>query len=320
MNALLDLTFRGNPLVGSVSDAGELRRSDDLSHDPVSLHARMAEDGYLYLPGLLDPEETLAARLGVMKRLARLGSVDETRPLLDGKYKPGGGLGTMFDFTLDNPALMKVLYDGPMIRFYERFLGGPVTHFDYTWFRVKVPGAASPTQPHYDVVYMGRGTPNLYSSWTPLGDVPFEMGGLIILENSHKSERLRHTYARTDVDKYCENENQARRIVETARVQARDLTGEEQSRIRWNSTGSFAPDAIQARNDLGGRWLTADYKLGDVLVFSMRTLHASSDNHTDRIRISSDSRYQLASEPQDERWIGTRPPAHGIRAKQGMIC
>ena len=33
-----------------------------------------------------------------------------------------------------------------------------------------------------------------------------------------------------------------------------------------------------------------------------------------------DSRYQLASEPVDERWIGVDPPKHGIRAKQGMIC
>lgn len=320
MSALLDLTFRGNRLAECVDDAGELRRSADIAHDPAALHARMAHDGYLYLPGLLDPEEVLAARLEVMKRLARLGAVDESLPLVEGKYKAGGGLGAMFDFTLDNPALMKVLYDGPMIRFYERFLGGPVTHFDYTWFRVKAPGATSPTQPHYDVVYMGRGTPRLYTSWTPLGDVPFEMGGLIILENSHKNERLRHTYARTDVDKYCENENEARRIVEAARAQERELTGDEQSRIRWNSTGSYAPDAIQARKEIGGRWLTADYKLGDVLVFSMRTLHASSDNHTDRIRVSSDSRYQLASEPQDERWIGASPPAHGIRAKQAMIC
>ncbi|MBM3281064.1 MAG: phytanoyl-CoA dioxygenase family protein, partial [Candidatus Handelsmanbacteria bacterium] len=68
------------------------------------------------------------------------------------------------------------------------------------------------------------------------------------------------------------------------------------------------------------RWLSAEYQMGDLLVFSMYTLHASTDNHTDRIRISSDSRYQLASEPVDDRWIGEDPPIHGIRAKRGMVC
>ena len=54
--------------------------------------------------------------------------------------------------------------------------------------RAVSPGPATP--PHMDVVYMGRGTKNLFTSWTPLGDVPLEMGGLIILENSHKHKRI----------------------------------------------------------------------------------------------------------------------------------
>ena len=74
------------------------------------------------------------------------------------------------------------------------------------------------------------------------------------------------------------------------------------------------------RHELGGRWLTADYCMGDLLVFSMYTMHASTDNHTAQIRLSSDSRYQLASDPVDDRWIGDDPPLHGIRAHKAMIC
>jgi len=33
---------------------GELRRSTDLGDDPIALRQRLAEDGYLYLPGYLD--------------------------------------------------------------------------------------------------------------------------------------------------------------------------------------------------------------------------------------------------------------------------
>ena len=79
---------------------------------------------------------------------------------------------------------------------------------------------------------MGRGTKNLYTSWTPLGDVPYEMGGLMLLENSHRLDELKQTYGQTDVDKYCENEGDAAQIVETARAENRELTSEERSRIR----------------------------------------------------------------------------------------
>ena len=68
---------------------------------------------------------------------------------------------------------------------------------------------------------------------------------------------------------------------------------------------------VALRQKLGGRWLTTDFKAGDVLSFSMGTVHASLDNHSKQIRPSTDSRYQLASEPVDERWVGPPPASHG---------
>jgi hypothetical protein len=44
------------------------------------------------------------------------------------------------------------------------------------------------------------------------------------------------------------------------------------------------------------------------------------DNRTNRVRLSTDSRYQLATESADERWMGAEPIAHGPEAKVGMIC
>ena len=77
---------------------------------------------------------------------------------------------------------------------------------------------------------------------------------------------------------------------------------------------------MKLRNDLGGRWLTAEkYEAGDVLIFGMFTVHESLDNATDRIRLSTDTRYQLASEPIDERWVGA-VPGHSEAGKRGKIC
>ena len=315
------LTYRGRKIDTSSECFGALRTSADAAGDRAELWRRLEEDGYLFLPGQLDREEVLVARREVMERLAASGVLDERHPPMDGVFKAGGELtGFLPRLAQDNPALDRVLYAGPMMAFYEFFLGAPVRHFDYTWFRAKTPGPASPTFPHYDIVYMGRGTPRLYTSWTPLGDVPCEMGGLMLLENSHRLETLKGTYGQTDVDLYCENEGNARETVRRARSENRPLRTGEMESIRWNSPGSYSADAAATREEFGGRWLTAEFRAGDLLVFGMFTMHASSDNRTDRIRISSDSRYQLASEEADERWIGPDPPAHGIRAKRGMIC
>ena len=316
------LSYGGVPMDAGPEALGELRRSDDIgSEDIGALRERMAEDGYLFLPGRLCRDEVLAARREVLRRLADSGVVDAVNhDPMAGVVRPGVPIAFAPNLARDNAPLLKVVYDGPMIAFYEGFLGGRVRHFDYTWFRAKTPGPGTMTQPHYDIVYMGRGTTNLWTSWTPLGYVPYDHGGLIVLEGSHRLDELRRTYGATDVDKYCENDGDAGRIVRAAQAEGRELTPEERRSIRWESRGSYGADAIAARQELGGRWLTAEYRTGDLLVLSMYTMHASSDNRSDRIRLSSDTRYQLAAEPVDERWIGDDPPLHGIRAKRALIC
>ena len=314
-------TFKGVELEATPSALGTLRCSDDASGDYAALRQRMQEDGYLFMPGLLDREAVLEARHEVARRLAEVGLLDPTRPVEECIAAAGAEVGFMAEVARDNSQLDAVLYAGPMMDFYRGFLGGPVRHFDYTWLRTKSPGPNA-TQPHYDVVYMGRGTHQLYTSWTPLSDIPMSMGGLMVLENSHRQQELIATYGQQDVDLYCENDPDSSALVADARAAARDLSGEERGRVQWQSPtfGSYSEDADATRRELGGRWLTAEYRMGDLLVFSMYTMHASADNHSDQIRLSSDSRYQLASEPVDERWIGEDPPLHGIRAHRGMIC
>ena len=102
--------------------------------------------------------------------------------------------------------------------------------------------------------------------------------------------------AAKDVDQFCEN-----------RV-GNGYTKMGAAAILRRAAGS---PSIKLRERLGGRWLTTDYRAGDVLIFTIFMVHCSLDNNTDRIRITSDTRYQLAAEPVDERWIGENPIAHG---------
>ncbi len=316
MSAVLELPrlqSRGLDLDLSENAFGYLRSSAALVGDAAALRERMDADGYLFLPGLLPREEALAARTEILARAAADGLLDPDYPVSEGILK--AGLNPYFkpEYAQANAALQKVLYDGPMIAFFERFFGEAVRHFDFTWLRAV--GAGPGTAPHCDTVYMGRGTKNLYTAWTPLGDVPLEVGGLMLLEGSHRRAGRLGDYLRQDVDTYCENGPNAERA----------MAGESNWE-HWDGSfgawdGSISHDPVALRGELCGRWLTCpEYRMGDVLIFTLHTVHGSLDNQTQKLRLSTDTRYQRASEPIDERWIGEQPIGHGAAGKQGKIC
>jgi len=299
------LTAQGRELESSPDALGELCDSRDIRCDMGALRARMQSDGYLYLPGLLNCSDVLEARRDITERLQAAGYLEPSHPTIEAVAKPGIKITFLPELAVNNPTLDKVLYSGPMMEFFTEFLGGQVLHYDFTWFRAVAPGLGAP--PHADAPFMGRGTHRLYTAWTPIGDVDFEQGGLMILEDSPQhSERL-HSYLNKDVDSYCTNSLYAPEI--------------ESGKRWWGAfDGSLSKDPVGLRKKFGGRWLTSEYAVADVLIFSVYTIHASLDNRSRQIRLSSDSRYQLASEPVDERWVGHNPAGHGVAGKRGRIC
>lgn len=280
---------------------GELRRSDDIAHDFDALRARMAEDGYLYIPGYLNRDDVIRARHSILDKLAEEGFVDESYGRYESKAKQGIELAFRPDLANGNKAVEDLVYSGQVMAFYSGLLGGPSMHYDYTWLRAVAPGGYTP--PHYDIVYMGRGTKNIFTAWIPMSDITPGVGGLMILENSHRWEELKSTYGQLDVDEVCVNKEMARRIEDLG-----------------YGFGHLTESPNELRKVFGTRWLTNDFRMGDILTFSMYTLHASTDNNSDVIRLSTDTRYQLASEPADPRWMGEDPPGHGPNARKEMIC
>ncbi|NED97738.1 phytanoyl-CoA dioxygenase family protein [Phytoactinopolyspora alkaliphila] len=275
---------------------GELRRTEP-DRDPTDLQRRLADDGYLYLPGFHDTDHVRAVRADVGARFAADGLLEPgplpdrlvaTESLRSSTVRAG--------IARASSALTGLLYGGRMVSLHEALLGEPIVHFTYTWLRVVPPGLG--TAPHGDGVFMNRGSQRLRTTWTPLVDTSFDLGGLIILEGSHRLPEITDDYGRRDVDTFCRN------------------TGETPG--SWD--GALSHDPAELRDRLGGRWLTADFRAGDVIVFGMFTVHGSLDNTSDQVRMSTDSRYQPASEPTDERWIGPEPIAHGPDAKKGLIC
>jgi len=258
---------------------GALREANALMGDMDALRDRMAEDGYLLIRRLHDPETVRAARRVVLENLQANGQIDAARPL-DVAGIPEGGRGAFLGgarAVTHTPEFLGVVESPELMTFFAQYLQGDAMTYSYKWLRVV--GREGFTGAHYDVVYMGRGTTNLFTCWTPLGEVPYEHGPLAILAGSHRLERVRETYGRMDVD-------------------------------RDNVSGWFSEDPIELADTFGGQWLTTEFQAGDAVIFGMFTMHGSLINETDCYRISCDTRYQRADEPADERWIGDSPIAH----------
>ncbi len=305
-DASQSLTSGGVALESGIDELGVLEDASAELGDTGALRARMARDGYLFLPGLLDRLQVLDARAEITCRLHAAGVLEAgTNPME--ALTESSALSHSLDrnartaLTLHNAALSTLLYDGPMMAFFDRFLGESTRHYDYTWLRAVPPGLGTPC--HADVVYMGRAErERLFTAWTPLGDIDLQQGGLMVLEQSCHSPELEKSYHALDVDAHCTN-------------------GPDQ-RDAWEkgSNGWLGTDPVTIRQRLGGRWLTTAFTAGDVLIFSIFTIHASLDNRSNRFRLSADSRYQPASKLADARWIGANPPGHGPNAKRGLIC
>jgi hypothetical protein len=288
---------RGRRLDMAGDAFGWLRPSE--AGDPEALRSRLAQDGYLFVPGLLDREAVRAARMELL-------ALDD--------------LELRQDYPMRSDVLKSVLHGERMLRFFAALLGAEVRSYDFIWLRHQRPSHG--VEPHCDLVFMGRGTPDVLTCWTPFGDIPLRGGGLMLLEDSHRKSPVRLAeYLQQDVDTYCENGPNAE-AVRSGAMQWEHWQPRAAGR-EWG--GEISGDAVALREEWGGRWLTApEYRMGDVLIFTMRTVHAGTDNESSALRLSTDSRYQRADAPIDERWIrgehGEDPVGHGPAAKQGKIC
>jgi ectoine hydroxylase-related dioxygenase (phytanoyl-CoA dioxygenase family) len=280
-----EITAHGKPVPTNM--LGELHDSTPLLDDPAALRKQIADDGYLYLRGVLDRNRVLDARVAVLSALADVGEIADPamNGISTGTSRRGElvqDLGAFWQSLCENETVRSVTHSDPIVDVMERLLDGDVRAFDFLWMRTMHPGRASAY--HFDHVYMNRGTDNLFTVWIPLGDVALDEGPLALVEGSHLWEDLIEEYRGLDVDR------------DTSRP------------------GHVTLDPVALARERKTRLLTAEYRAGDIVIFPMFMLHGSLDNRSPekRVRLSVDTRYQPANAPIDERWIGENPIAHGL--------
>lgn len=119
------------------------------------------------------------------------------------------------------------------------------------------------TPPHQDHFFI-RQTDNFRTAWIPLMNIEQKVGGLTLAARSHHLgllERVEHETAYSYI------------------FRGRKQRGVPLERIAH-------------------RWLTTDYRPGDLLFFHSLMIHRALPNVSDRIRLSLDARYQPLSEPR----------------------
>ena len=174
----------------------------DPAAPPAKLRTFLATRGYLFLPGFLDRDAVAAGRAGMLRRLAAAGHLEPRTDAEEALPNPDNPAGFVPEMAQAESAVQSVLYGLRMMDFFGRLFGEPATHFDFTWFRAT--GRGPSTLPHCDIVYMGRGTFDLFTAWVPFSDIPLEMGGLAILEDSPQAAERLKKYLSRDVDEYSD--------------------------------------------------------------------------------------------------------------------
>ena len=185
--------------MGRVEELADSRR---LAGDPVALTARLAEDGYVFLRGLLPAERVRATGQQVGATLRDGGWTAAGSPRLGPAAGPHEALADpAYRAAVMSLAFNALPYLAPL-RETVRHILGPGS-FSYP---VKVLRAVPPepgTQRtrgryvHYD--YIVSGVQDMLTTWIPLTDVPIPLGGLALRPGGHLDRPRRpHPLAGTE--------------------------------------------------------------------------------------------------------------------------
>jgi ectoine hydroxylase-related dioxygenase (phytanoyl-CoA dioxygenase family) len=251
----------------------------DASSSREELREQMNEQGYLFFRRLVPVDDVLAVRRAVLEVLRAAGWVDPSHDLMEGKAMPGHKPLTegQPEYAAAYRQVLRLLafHNFPchatLMAIAQKLLDGEVLVHPRRIGRITFPGSAAFATPPHQDYFYIRGSVETFSCWTPLGDCPRELGGLAVWPGSHMLGFIEHT------------------------VRHAGAVG-----------GKGVPvDETQAE------WRTVDFEAGDALFFRSYTIHKALPNLTDRLRLSTDNRYQVSGDAIDP--AALKP--HGVADK-----
>ncbi len=236
----------------------------DAAASSNELRGRMEEHGYLFFRGVVPREVVLEVRRAVLELCNEAGWLDQNQPLSEGittteqqPLKEGmPEYMAVYRQVLRLPEF-HVFPESPSLRAVaQKLLGEPPLVHPRRIGRITFPNYLEAATPAHQDHHYIRGAVETYSCWTPLGECPMELGGLAIEPGSHRRGFIEHT-------------------VKSPGVGGAGVPVQEEETV----------------------WHSADFNAGDALFFHSYTIHKALPNLTpNRLRISTDNRYQRAQE------------------------
>lgn len=169
-----------------------------LLDQPEKLREQADKDGFLFFRGLLQADKLLALRREMLEILNARDLLDRSCDLMDGI----GDLEAIDALTLDRSDVgvtgeiyleiqrlkrfQGMVHDPALLELFRLlFQTAPFPH-PLTIGRIMLPHRKLRATPaHQDFIHI-QGTTSTWTTWFPLGDTPRELGGLSVLQGSHK--------------------------------------------------------------------------------------------------------------------------------------
>jgi ectoine hydroxylase-related dioxygenase (phytanoyl-CoA dioxygenase family) len=284
---MIEQTIQQQPVPNDL--IGHLRETSAL--DASNIRQNLIRDGYVFLRDTLDAGKILAAREEVFERLESVGEI--ASPAHEGiatgqsqRVQLQSDLGSFWRSVSTGPLLRDVTHGAEVGKLLETIFEQPSKAHDLMYLRPVA--LTQSTRLHYDYPFFAGDATRILTVWIPLGDVTTDEGPLAIVEGSNHFDDLLDPIR--NVDFSSDRSNEA--------VQAAAYEKQNEA------------DPVTMLQQRGSKFLTSQFKAGDVLIFEGFTMHGSFDNQSkhERVRLSVDVRYQPACDPAtDTRYFGDNP-------------
>jgi ectoine hydroxylase-related dioxygenase (phytanoyl-CoA dioxygenase family) len=263
MRHLIELRVAAFPKMAEQVTPEPMFEANSLLGNAAAVHARMNEDGYLFFRNIVPVDILTALRDQVTQILAEEGWIEggAQRMLANAIVRPlREGQPRFFkahDRIIKLETLHSLAHESNLMNVLRQALGETVFPHPLSIVRLIFPDSPELATPPHQDFPNNQGTPNLTAAWIPLGDCAIQDGSLAVMEGSHKYGVLPLKF----------------------------------------HLGAGNRRAVLNEDVLSCRWVGADFKAGDVVLFSALTVHKAMENYNlERMRLSVDFRYQLEGE------------------------
>ena len=256
--------------------------------DSKLLRERIDAEGYLYFSRLVDPERVLRLKRDIMNLLREHFIIEDNykeEPLWSGGPEPTEAEWmTVYERIAALDSFNDLARSPEIVSVVEALCDETVRVWDQKLVRVIYPNPeqqeAGGTGAHQDGdPKLGYQADVFFTAWVPLMDIDTSLGGLAISPQSHKQG-------------------------------IRESGGESVVNFQRGKERPYGLDP----NTLP--WATTDYEAGGAVIFPCRTVHRGLPNRSDRIRLSSDFRYE--PESRSANWLARTPGPEVRRVAQAI--